>query len=700
MKTFSVQYAGSEKLAAFVQRHKLTSFGNRLLVQAFVDSLDEALIRELHADLTTQLPEAAILGTTSCGSIMNGRVYEGAIILHFMAFDAGQLRTRLLPKNGEDDQQLGRELARQLVGPETQMLILFTEAMGVSKRAVLEGVHAECPRLPIAGGAAGSPNLGFDSWIFDRHAVSATGAMAAAIDVPQLRIHTGYSLNWQPIGRVMTVTDGEGNLLRSLDGQPAAEVYRRYLGSEILENIALYGMMFPLVMQRDGVQVARTAATVLEDGSIYFGGDIQKGDRVQFAYGHLPSILNKNEELVEQLQPEGYDALLLYSCVARRAFMREAAQLETLPLQKIAPAAGFFTYGEFYRGPESVQLLNSTLTYVALSDRAIPEGRRQRAELAAVNKEAADDQRRLMGALTQLVKTYTEEIEAANIQLNNYVEELRTLLEQLSEQNAQIEQQKLEIEEKNESLTDSIHYARRIQTALLPSEDIQRSCWPNLSIWYAPRDIVSGDFYWMAEAQGRRLLAVVDCTGHGVPGAFMALIGYQALNRIVHEEGITQPCRILDRLDAHVRQILNQDAGSGSQDGMDVVLVSYDPASATLEFAGANRPLYIQRPGQPLDETKGSRVPVGGTLIENKNYQTETLNVETGLRIYLTSDGIVDQLGGGNGRKFTPKRLRDTLEATAHQSLDAQVAALQAAFTDWKGAGHQLDDICLLAVGF
>src|SRR5690606_34325899 len=127
-------------------------------------------------------------------------------------------------------------------------------------------------------------------------------------DVPELRVHSGYALNWQTIGRVMTVTEAEGNVVRTIDGQPAAEVYRRYLGSEILEHIAAYGSMFPMVINRDGVQVARVAAFVNEDGSMIYGGDVRTGDRAQFAYGHLPSILNKSEELVDSMQSGDYDA--------------------------------------------------------------------------------------------------------------------------------------------------------------------------------------------------------------------------------------------------------------------------------------------------------------------------------------------------------------------------------------------------------
>ncbi len=260
-----------------------------------------------------------------------------------------------------------------------------------------------------------------------------------------------------------------------------------------------------------------------------------------------------------------------------------------------------------------------------------------------------------------------------------------------------IELKNREIEHINESLTDSIRYASRIQEAILPRREEIDRVFPDNFILYKPRDIVSGDFYWFARCEGRAVLAVVDCTGHGVPGAFMSVMGHSLLNQIVNGQQIVEPGQILTQLNNEVRRMLKQmQSDSDSRDGMDVGLISVDLENRIIEYAGANRPLFVAQGGR-VEALQADRYPIGGVLTP-EHYTTQALRWSPGMTLYLTTDGYADQFGGPQRRKFLNRRLQELLQQTAHLPLPAQQAALEVAFDEWKGDNRQLDDILVIGL--
>lgn len=260
---------------------------------------------------------------------------------------------------------------------------------------------------------------------------------------------------------------------------------------------------------------------------------------------------------------------------------------------------------------------------------------------------------------------------------------------------AKVAQRTSELEEKNRNIMDSIEYARRIQYSILPSRNQIAQHFPKNYIFYQAKDVVCGDFYWLSQKKGHLLLGAVDCTGHGVPGAFMTLMGYNLLNQIVIEQELTDPARILSQLDLSVREALHQEE-YGGHDGMDVALISMQPETGALTFAGAYRPLLILRKGE-LIELKGDRHPIGGSLIQHMEFTNHQFQLEHGDRVFMFSDGITDQLGGPDRRKFTPKRFYDLIQSTASLPLDQQGEAIEKAFYDWKMNLYEImDDIMVL----
>jgi serine phosphatase RsbU (regulator of sigma subunit) len=290
--------------------------------------------------------------------------------------------------------------------------------------------------------------------------------------------------------------------------------------------------------------------------------------------------------------------------------------------------------------------------------------------------------------LTKAVEDRTREIRMQNVKLEQAYEELNSTLDQ-------VKIQKEEIEEKNLKIEDSIHYAKRIQTAILPTPELIIQALPKHFIFYRPRDIVSGDFYWMAELDHMVFIAAVDCTGHGVPGAFMSVVGYNILNQIVNEMRVMEPDSILFELDRRIRQALNQHDKSDSKDGMDISLAAYNKKEKVVKFAGANNPLYHLRKGEVMIY-KGDKYPIGGNQYEDKFFHCESITVQKGDRLYLFSDGIIDQFGGPQRRKYTPKRLIDFITAHQKNGIQQQEKLFEQEFQAWMEGYSQLDDVMLI----
>lgn len=274
----------------------------------------------------------------------------------------------------------------------------------------------------------------------------------------------------------------------------------------------------------------------------------------------------------------------------------------------------------------------------------------------------------------------------------------KMLEEQVLARTIEIVKQKEIIETKNKDITDSIRYAKRIQEAILPIASLLRKNLPKSFIYYKPKDIVSGDFYWYAKRKSKFVLAAVDCTGHGVPGALMSVIGNSILKDIVKQIGITDPSKVLTRLNDEVLITLKQrNSAFDDHDGMDICLVEFDISSKIMVFSGANRPLYIVR-GKELIVIKGDGWPIGGFYKNKKTFNNHEVQLENGDMVYLSSDGYVDQFGGPLGKKFKTKKFKALLQEIAPLETKRQKEKLIKAHKEWAGSEDQVDDI--LIIGF
>lgn len=264
-------------------------------------------------------------------------------------------------------------------------------------------------------------------------------------------------------------------------------------------------------------------------------------------------------------------------------------------------------------------------------------------------------------------------------------------------QNLIIEEQKRIVDKKNKEILDSITYARRIQTAILPAEKLVKNYLTNSFILYLPKDIVAGDFYWIEPMNDSIIFAVADCTGHGVPGAMMSVVCHNALNRSVREFGLRDPGAILDQ----TRRIIIQEFEKSEDDvndGMDISLCFLNFETNELKWSGANNPLWILRNNSDeITEIKATKQPIG-KFDHYDSFLTHTYNLEKGDLLYLFTDGMADQFGGSNSKKYKTVKMKELVLSIQHLPLFEQRQQFLEAFENWKGNEDQVDDICVIGV--
>ncbi|OQY02924.1 MAG: hypothetical protein B6I20_06070 [Bacteroidetes bacterium 4572_117] len=326
------------------------------------------------------------------------------------------------------------------------------------------------------------------------------------------------------------------------------------------------------------------------------------------------------------------------------------------------------------------------------------------------------------------VKERTAEIEAQKEEIEAQRDEVESQRDEIEQQRDYVINQRDLISTQNKAITDSIEYAGNIQRALLPPDDVLRQCLGGHFIFYKPKDIVSGDFYWIhkKENQGYQkqvFIVAADCTGHGVPGAFLSMLGTAFLNEIVINEEEYRPAKILDKLKTNVIKSLHQTGEIGkSRDGIDIALCYIDFENLKLEYAGAYNPVYIvrkitnddvpdieqyknsrfykieQKNGCVLIEIKADKIPIGVSPKQGASFIQKEFNLEEGDFVYMFSDGYVDQFGGTKRLKFLYSRFKETLISVNNLSIQQQLAEIEKIHNKWKGDEKQIDDILLIGI--
>ncbi len=262
-----------------------------------------------------------------------------------------------------------------------------------------------------------------------------------------------------------------------------------------------------------------------------------------------------------------------------------------------------------------------------------------------------------------------------------------------------IERLHAQLERAHKDITDSINYAKNIQSAVLPEPEVLHNLFPESFVLFQPRDVVSGDFYYFKQEKNICYIVAADCTGHGVPGAFLSILGIEKIKQLLHPR--YAPAEILRRLDANIQQAFAHSNDKENHSGMDIALCAYDVETHTLEFSGANRPLWIVRKGEDaVEEIKGNKKGIGhasGNSID-KDFKTQQVKLNCGDTFYMLTDGFADQFGGPSGKKITAKKLKNLLLGIQNLNLSKQKEYLSEFMEVWKNKDEQVDDILMIGV--
>lgn len=276
----------------------------------------------------------------------------------------------------------------------------------------------------------------------------------------------------------------------------------------------------------------------------------------------------------------------------------------------------------------------------------------------------------------------------------------REMKKKLHEALEELKVTKMLLDEQHKNMMDSINYASRIQDAIIPKHGDLKGIFKDLFIYHEAKNIVSGDFPWYFKNNQYTYIAAVDCTGHGVPGAMMSLIGHLLLNDLAKHESI-DPASLLSHLHWGIVKTLKQaEEGKQTADGMDIALCRIDEIKREVHFSGAHRPFYHYRK-DVITVFNGDKFPIGGNQYKGKNsFTNHVINIEEGDAVYFFSDGLTDQFGGPLGQKLGPKRIREILLENANLAMEEQHIRIRKAFDDWKGSNKQIDDLLLIGIKF
>ncbi|RMF53391.1 MAG: PAS domain S-box protein [Bacteroidetes bacterium] len=440
-----------------------------------------------------------------------------------------------------------------------------------------------------------------------------------------------------------------------------------YGGWRLYSSVRTYRQTVQLQAREEILRIEGRYKALVQYASEVFcildsGGVIQYASpSAQRTLGYPPTHL-EGSPLRELLHPE--DRALVESALARQG--------SAFFLVRLQHREGYWRYFEAVGQPLFTDPLvkGYLLTLRDVTDR-------QREEAQKREKEAA--------ALRLAVERERAEYE-------------KNLIEQSKRQ---LEEAYRIIEEKNREITESIQYAARIQQGMVVPPSVIREYLPESFVFWKPRDIVSGDFYWFLALEEWIYFAAADCTGHGVPGALMTMIASAVLTQAVLQEGLRSPDEILAGAHRLMRRALRQDVpGARSEDGMDIALMAYHPATRRIHYAGANRPLWIVLPGEAeLQEYPADRKGIGGASAPAQQFFTlHVVEPPVGAWVYASSDGYADQFGGPQRKKYMAKRFKRFLAQLATLSSEAQLQALEADLAAWKGDYPQTDDILVVGL--
>ncbi len=368
----NIPFTSKEELLSAIEAKKLED-SPRLLIQVFCAVAQSEFIEQIQEVFQDRFVESKLIGVTTDGVIDGAKVYDEAkSVATFTYFERTTVKTAIVVDTEcEDSYTSGYKLMQALHEEDLQAVIAFSDGICTNGEEFLGGCSDFDKNVLISGGMAADGGKLVETFVFDKHTLSNHGAVGAALISKDLYVANHYSFDWLPVGKKMTVTKSIKNRVYEVDGERAVDIYAKYLGHDIAKRLPKIGIELPFIFEKNGIVVGRAVLAKHGDGSLTFAGNIDEGTTVRFGVGNVEMIISNSSYHVQKLlidlhhQPE---AIFIYSCMARRRFLAEALVSEIQSLSKLGKTAGFFTYGEFFHSQGRNELLNETMTILALSE--------------------------------------------------------------------------------------------------------------------------------------------------------------------------------------------------------------------------------------------------------------------------------------------------------------------------------------------
>ncbi len=422
MKTFT--YTLTNQTVNSLINFSIFKDEKNILVQIFCGGKKNILENILNI-ITKELPNAICIGSSTDGEIDNHQITTLTTVIVISVFEKTTLETSYV--EDKDSFKNGATLASRLCTEDTKVLIAFTDGAKTNGEEFLKGISSVNNKVIVSGGMAGDNAHFTQTFISSGNKILTKGAVAVALNSTSLKVCNAYNFNWSPIGIDHVIEEVIGNRVYKISGLTPLEFYKKYLGEYVANSLPATGIEFPLIVQENGIPLARAVIAKHKDGSLSFAGNLHQGDVVKLGFGNVELIMhNPLKSLFNKYSIKDTETFFIYACMARRRYMPDLISVEINPFSKIAPTAGFFTYGEFYHNNGSNDLLNQTLTILALSEK-------DEADFSTPdNVESEDtvlsDYARSLQALTHLIqqssKDYNEqskELEKGNVYAQNLI---------------------------------------------------------------------------------------------------------------------------------------------------------------------------------------------------------------------------------------------------------------------------------------
>jgi len=409
-------------------RRQFPHYANdRILIQVFSGRIGRSDVESILDNVRAVFPGTPLIGTTTAGEIINGAITDERVVISFSFFEHTTVRSTLVDGN---DHLLatGRAVAAALAPHDPKAVILFGSGLKAQRTIdtspLLAEVHRIMPAAVVAGGQAGDNGKGLTTVVFTESGITEAGVVAAALTGETLIAHRTYALNWVPIGKKLVIDRATGPRVHSIDGRSPYELYRHYLGQEVVDGLPLAAADFPLIIERQGIRMAIHAVGINDDGSFDYIHSFHAGEQVQFGYCHAGLLAAGAREMSETLGRSPIETAFIYSCVSRKWILGGSVDVEISPVAALGPTAGFFCYGEYYTHPHAGCLFFSqTMTVLTLAetDRAQDRPAEGAAPMALSDQDAR--QLKTLRVLHRLVETSAKEIETINRQLMDMANE-------------------------------------------------------------------------------------------------------------------------------------------------------------------------------------------------------------------------------------------------------------------------------------